>query len=405
MKNGYLLLCLFIFLIGNNSAVKAQCNVDSAANGFYGFNDPAGGIYETFLCGLIDSVGTFSSQGYYDGDGYYIRLVAGSDVTFEVDQCSGNPVSMTVVDQNNQILPGAYSPPNCPNSVSFTAAYTGLHLVVLNLNGVCAGGGTSIIGYVHAKITPGTPVPDCPAEGIQVNDTICGAIPLFVDAPYVSGNTDTSFATDPMDIDVVDAGYLCSQPNNTMWYSFTPTADADTIYVYYATIPGSSFYSALGYFAANDPTNACTGGLNYLNCFEGFDESFGIDTVIHPLLNIVAGNTYYFMVDGFNNQTGPFSIRLESSSIFNQLNAFSKENISVFPNPATSEFTLRAGKTTLANTTVTVTNMLGENVFEKQFDILQSEKISTLNWASGMYFVKMTSGGQSFVTRILVQGY
>lgn len=400
MKKLIPLVFVILFLF-NSEKSKAQCTFDSLANFIYGFNDPNGGIFTGYLCGFTDSVGTFGSQGYYDGDAYQIRLVGGYNTTFEVSDCNGNPVSLTVLDSINQIIPGAYSAANCPNSVSFNPPYTGYYYILMNLNGVCGGGGSSLIGNVHAKITQGVLVPACPPEAYQINDTICGAIPLVLNDPYTFGSSNLSFPTDPLDGQVTNLGFTCSEPNHTMWYTYTPTANADTLYIHFATPQGSTFHSWLGIFSASNPSDPCRGGLNYIDCIEGFDDNTGIDTVQLSIYNLTAGTVYYFMTDGFQGSTGDFGIRLESSDFFNQVQAIKSDNFSIYPNPASTEINLNL-KLRLAGATVTVTNIIGEQVFEKRYNTLQTEKISTVNWTQGMYFVKIASGNDYVIKKVFV---
>ncbi len=201
-------ICLTLFSSVND--VFGQCaGADSL---IYKFNDPDGtGYFSGFLCTGNDSVGTTGANGYYDGNGYEIRLVSGSQVTFLVDHCTGNNVSLTVNDSDNTIIPGAYSAPACPNSLDFTAPYTGLYKIIINKNGVCNGAGTSVIGQAYARIKNGTSVPACPVANL-VNDTICGAIPLYLDSTIETGNTALASASDPMDSYVVSIGDSCSLP-------------------------------------------------------------------------------------------------------------------------------------------------------------------------------------------------
>jgi hypothetical protein len=175
------------------------------------------------------------------------------------------------------------------------------------------------------------------------------------------------------------------------------------MYVHFATTPGSAFYSWLGYFSADSMNSPCTGTLTYIDCLEGFDDNTGLDTVMHPLYGLTAGTTYYFMVDGFEGQAGDFSIRLESSTMFNTLDLITPENITLFPNPATTEITIQSGKSILNNTTVTFLNVMGEVVYTVDYSTLQSEKISTASWSRGVYIAQITSGGVVLNKRILVR--
>ena len=330
MVRRLLLLCGFSVVMLN---AYPQCNVVDTLNSFYKFRLPGTlSEFDGYLCSNTDSVGSTGAYGYYDGDGFSIRLISGTQVTFSVDSCSGNPVSLTVVDSSNTIIPGAWSPSACTNTLDFTAPYTGLFSVVMNVNGVCGGGGTSLIGQVYVKIKQGTTVPSCPGV---INDTICGAIRLYIDSAFVTGNSSDAYASDPMDpyLDSIGAD-SCSPPNNTMWYYLQSPVNADTVNIWVTSGAGSGFHSWLVGFVASNPNDFCNSPLNLLGCVSGAADDQGIDTVSIPLYGVQAGQVYIFMIDGFNGGAGPFSIALRSDPYVTGINETDGKSYSVFPNPA-----------------------------------------------------------------------
>lgn len=75
---------------------------------------------------------------------------------------------------------------------------------------------------------------------------------------------------------------------------------------------------------------------------------------------------------------------------------FADLNVVVYPNPVTSSFTI-AG---LYNqSTLEVYNSLGAKVYETTF---MGETVITSNWASGLYFAKISSDGKSVVKKVMV---
>jgi hypothetical protein len=380
----------------------SQCAVNFSNNSIYGFNDPSGsGGFSGFLCGGTDSVGTLGVNGYYDGDGYTIKLVAGSRVTFSVDSCTGDPVSLTITDSVNQVIPGAYSSPACPNSLNFTAPYTGEFVVVINRNGICGGGGSTLIGEAYVKIQQGTPVPDCPDANV-INDTICGAIALGLDAPFVQGNTSLAYPTDPIDGYITSIGCTCSVPNNTLWYSYTATISSDSAFIFLTSDAGSNFHSWLNVFVANDTANTCQGGLFFLGCQEGPNDTVGIDTVIVTIYGLIAGNTYYFMIDGFNGSTGGFSISIRSSELITgNRNINTADILNVFPSPAGNFVVVASGKT-IYPARLILENTLGQVVFEKHYPQYVSETINTTHLPAGIYRAILTNAEGTAVKKFVV---
>ena len=388
------IVILLFVLSFNTKYSEAQCNADSSH--LFAFNNPGGlGYYNGYLCGNIDSVGTLGNYGYYDGDAYAIRLVAGSQIIFSVDSCSGNPVSLTVNDSAHSIIPGAFAAAACPNQLNFTAAYTGLYYLVINKNGACGNFGLSLIGEAYAKIATGTSVPACPNANLT-NDTICGAIPLVIDS-FFQGNSLQASPTDPLDAYVVSIGDSCSQPNNTLWYSYTSPINLDSIHIWLTSGIGSNFHSWLIGFIANNASDPCHGGLTFLGCANGPDDMNGVDTTNITIYGIQAGEVYYFMIDGFNNQAGPFSLAIKTLPYLSTaVNEFEPTiNLLVSPNPA-SEYVI-LNSTSDEQTEITITDCSGRILKSLSFRDMLDHQIDIHEFSNGLYFFGIsTSKGTSF---------
>lgn len=400
MTKFYTILCLAgMLILTRTESAKAQCSgVDSL---IYWFNNPNGsGVFTGFLCAGADSVGTLGTNGYYNGDGYVINLVAGSRIIFSVDSCNGAAVSLTIADSSKITIPGAYAGPACHNSLNFTAPYTGSFIVFINLNGICNVFGNTLLGQVYSKIQSGTPIPDCPVANV-INDTICGATPLFINSSFEKGNTSIAFPSDPMDAYVSSLGYVCSPPNNTLWYSFTAPANIDTINIWLTSNPGGGFHSWLGIFTANDPNNACLGGLTYNRCVEGPDDGTGIDTINISLRGLIAGQVYFFMIDGYNGGTGEFSIAIKSQPYLNsifEINDF--HNFYIFPNPAKNSINIKT--LTAIDASITLLNSVGQVVFSNQYNNFLFANIDISNLSPGVYMVKITNTKETLRTKIII---
>jgi hypothetical protein len=79
------------------------------------------------------------------------------------------------------------------------------------------------------------------------------------------------------------------------------------------------------------------------------------------------------------------------------INSISENDFAVYPNPSTGLFTMN-----LINASkVEITNTLGQLVFEKQLNVGKQE-IDLTNVVEGIYFVKVISGKQQGVKRIVI---
>ena len=175
----------------------------------------------------------------------FINLIAGSDVTFFIDGCTGFPASLTIVDSTGAagglgtVIPGAYVAAACPNNLNFIAPYTGRYNLVFDADGNCSNFGSTAIGIAAIKLNNAASITNCTPFPAPVNDSICNAIPVTLGTIY-SGNSTYASATDERDADVVNGGFACSAPNNTLWYSFTPAASGDFEFVSDAPLVGGA---------------------------------------------------------------------------------------------------------------------------------------------------------------------
>ena len=161
--------------------------------------------------------------------------------------------------------------------------------------------------YLHVRT-------DCGAGGFSswatlpfttlLNDAPCGAIPLTLGGPADCGNTAIATSTG-------DPGLVCSAPNNTVWYKYTP-ASTGTVEVLLAQNGGPAgqlnawvqFYTATGtcptLTLTQVNTGACTGNVDLTSVASG--------SLVSPVLT--GGVEYYIMVDGFSGSSGAYCISL-----------------------------------------------------------------------------------------------
>ncbi len=262
-----------------------------------------GVVYNGYVCDGHDSLQTRSGWNFYDGDGYFVNLVAGGQYRISLDSCLA-PIALTVSDSNGvagAIISGAFVGAACPNQMTFTAPYTGKYYINSSLNGICGNAGTLPIASGAVKLLNSV---TCPSQApAPINDTICGAIAMTLGTSY-SGNTTTAAVSDPRDADATTAGFACSVPNNTLWYTYTAAA-SDTFFIN-VTSPAGGLDAWVGFFEAINCNSAFVSGACLLGPVPGTSYS---DTVV-----LTAGSTYYIMLDGYNNSTGAFSLNITQNN-------------------------------------------------------------------------------------------
>lgn len=142
--------------------------------------------------------------------------------------------------------------------------------------------------------------------GIPINDTVCGAIALTLGGPQDCKST--VYATSVAD-PALPA--VCSAPNNTLWYSYTPSATGPVIVR--TEIPGATNDGLSGWLAWYTAAGACPTPGTLTPLAGSACQSFGpvagdVDSLSSPVLT--AGVTYYLMIDGVSGDLGNFCISL-----------------------------------------------------------------------------------------------
>jgi hypothetical protein len=106
---------------------------------------------------------------------------------------------------------------------------------------------------------------------------------------------------------VQDPASNCSNPNNTVWFKYTPTENGTV--VLHLTTPDQPAKALHGWVGWYHSVGTCENPSFWM---EGFCATFGdngnndTDDLISP--ELVAGVTYYIMVDGFSDEFGEFCI-------------------------------------------------------------------------------------------------
>lgn len=150
-----------------------------------------------------------------------------------------------------------------------------------------------------AGVGPCAPPPPPPA-----NDNVCSAIALTVDGATGCGNTSTA-TVEGTDI---SAG-ACSTPNNTVWYTFTPTVTGPHA-ITWAADAGTGFQAWVEVFTVTGcPTTPVLTNVADCATLGAVDPT---TTTTSASFNATAGVTYYVMVDGFSGANGDYCIGVVS---------------------------------------------------------------------------------------------
>ena len=140
------------------------------------------------------------------------------------------------------------------------------------------------------------------------NDAPCDAIPLQLGGPALPppGGQQCANTTTATSVGDPTLPGSCSTPNNTVWYSYTPTTNGTVALEFVRPATGGlngwvAWYTATGAC----PTLTLT-AVPGSACQEFGAAAGDIDTLISPVLT--AGVTYYIMIDGFGGASGAFCV-------------------------------------------------------------------------------------------------
>ncbi len=396
-----IVLCLSILLAISFKA-NSQCTPTSPQHVYNAaFHEPTSHHnFNSFMCATHDTLiaDTTSINGFgwqFDyGDAYLLKLFAGAQITI---QTFGDtvPVGLTINDSLQTVIAGAHKAAAKKDTLIFTAPYTGFYYVVFDSNNVCNVDGQSGIGNVKVFLNNAS-LFNCPPK--PSNDSICGAIALQLNTPQHGDNTFADYF-DAQDTLAINAGFLCSQPNNTLWYKFTPTISGN--YNIQTSSPAVSGLNAwLGVYSA---ANCKATIIGKDTCLAACTPGVG---VANNTINMIAGNTYFIMMDGYEDAVGSYTIEMKAvdttaSSGINLLNSIN--NIFISPNPTNDFFKVHFAVAPTQNTTIQLLDITGRlltetttiNAFEATIDV---SKI-----VSGVYFVKVFDHEKMSYTNKLVK--
>lgn len=139
----------------------------------------------------------------------------------------------------------------------------------------------------------------------QATDDACSAPAITLDGAQQCANTTAFTATgDPVP--------SCSTANNTAWVKYTPATSGMAEFRMTTTATTTTGTSAGGFWMVLCTTStACpTPTWTALGCLRG---STGVSgNVANAYANLIAGTTYYIMIDGFSGDKGAFCIEVNT---------------------------------------------------------------------------------------------
>ena len=165
-------------------------------------------------------------------------------------------------------------------------------------------GFSGAVGGYCIHIKDATPPPPAP-----VNDIICNAIPLTLNGPSDCQTTETAT------VDANEPTFGCSTPNNTTWYTYTPTVDGPVSVVMGLNSTATTnlnawvtLFTASGTCPTLTLTEAFAGTCNQADLTTS-------DSVIINTASLTAGTTYYIMIDGFAGAVGGYCIHIKDAPV------------------------------------------------------------------------------------------
>lgn len=154
----------------------------------------------------------------------------------------------------------------------------------------------------------------------------------------------------------------------------------------------------------NPSANGGDGTYNYAWAPTG---SLVSGTVANPLAFPSTTTSYVLTVTDGNNCTSIDTIVVEVTVCVGIEDPNAGYAVSVFPNPATTEFKVRVeGMQKAAEASLDIFDITGKNVYSRNLGTLTGEyetAISTTQFSKGSYLVRLTIGGEQFSRNLIIR--
>lgn len=232
------------------------------------------------------------------------------------------------------------------------------------------------------------------------NDNACDAILLNVgDASTGGAYTNVSATVEAGELPG-DCYFGTPSASETVWFSFVAPGSGEVLIATEDTGTGATLDDTqITLFTVADCSDLTTGVVQ-IACDEDDDadvvgDGVGLQANLQAT-GLTPGNTYYFIVDGFNTDTGTFDVALSDPTL--SVVSFENEDaFTYYPNPVDNMLQLNAQKD-IQN--VTVFNMLGQEVLRVAPNAIEST-VDMSEFSQGAYFVQVTIGDSTETVRII----
>lgn len=416
----------------NGRGNKLRLSFDSAPNGTENGNAP--GIYLVYGWTGNDAFGPGSSAvlAYTDNMDLWHNQVS---VPVTLDITTAGLATVTVGGQtifSNVQMPAAYMNADVSTWKHLFSAGTGgsanrhafddfeVHFNSVNY-GLSQGSATDVPATWQASgsftdLAPGTYHVWLAKDQAAACGRNIATVEILNTNPVVElGNDTTICAGETLTLDAGNAGSTYTW-SNTNAVSQTITVSNEGSYVAYVTAPNG----CLGIGTINvDVNDAPTANGIYVegtllsrvftvlnaNSVDTYDWDFGDG---QTALNAPSTMSHAYATEGTYDVTVTLSNDCGSTDVTQQINLMnnlgvgenSLDNLTIYPNPTSGLFTVKLESQ--STSTLNVTNLAGARVVS-ELSFSGSVEVDAANWESGVYFVQVTSEGQTTTHKVVVR--
>jgi subtilisin-like proprotein convertase family protein len=233
-----------------------------------------------------------------------------------------------------------------------------------------------------------------------INDDICDALPLLVDAESTGDAFSLVGATAQEDEPKINTE---ENITGSVWFSFEAPSTG-SVNISTDLEGGTLSDSKLAVYTVEDCSD--------FSSFTQIANDNAGNTVVQSetlaglsLHNLIEGETYFIQVDrGANVAPGTFGIEVKTENLSST--SFEDTDFSIFPNPTkTGVFTIQARALTGSFTEVKLFNKLGQQVYSEKKQVAPNGEIEVFAdyLSSGLYIVQLTQDDRRFNSKLIIE--